>query len=36
MTVSGKFPYFFFYKEIYTQKKHKMQTSNLYSDILGT
>ena len=37
MRVSGKFPYFYFFmKKFYMQKNHKMQTSNLYSDILGT
>ena len=28
--------FFFFMKKFYTQKKHKMQTSNLYLDILCT
>ena len=28
--ISGKFPYFFFFmKKFYTQKKHKMQTSEI-------
>ena len=26
-------PFYFFMKKFYTQKKHKMQTSNFYSDI---
>ena len=37
MTVLDNFPYFLFFMEkFYTQKKYKIQTSNLYSDISCT